>query len=296
MRQSIGVSLCIVSILFASRGVVFAQDTWDTDCSFLWNVNPELYAQSVVKSIEDDEKPALKIFENKDMSVALSHMKQYCCSQKLLAEDSCSWVERAHPYYPESPYIFDHLMYVWMKKMDGIQQDCDVLWMSCETREYDVDPVERRQFITEVAQNTKWFAPWYLLAKFKEARWDETSYWDSEKPTMFKAFDRMCQDAVSIRYAVNVPQNVIKDWNQSGSSLAALCRQVTAERYTQEATYVRTLQIEKWTKFLVDNLKAYLNEYFINKRMADLVGKYAELDGCFSMVSRYVDKTAQCNQ
>lgn len=275
---------------------LFAQYDGQTDCGFIGNSDPGLYAQAVVKAIEKTDKPQLQIYTNDDMGVALSHMKQYCCSANLLAEEACSWVDRAKPYHPQSPYIFDHLMYVGMKKMDGIQEDCDILWISCEPREYQIKPVEWRDKINEIGRDTKWYPPGQIMNTYTEYRWDKESYGDKSTPTMLKAYERMCKDAVSIRYAVWVPETVSNDYKQNTDSLALLCEITVQERRAREAAYVRTLQVEKWTKFVVDNLKAYLNEYFINKRMADLVWKYWEMDACFSMVSRYVEKTSQCNQ
>jgi hypothetical protein len=67
-------------------------------------------------------------------------------------------------------------------------------------------------------------------------------------------------------------------------------------RYAVELQYVRTLMVEKWMQYLVNNMRSYMFEYFTENRMADLMDKYNKLYSCFVMVLRYAERTKCCNE
>ena len=79
---------------------------------------------------------------------ALTNLKAYCCS--MVIPGSCTQAEKDNlpkDYYPESAYLFDHLVDVAMRRLDGIQ-----------TLAYNLEPdptgKARREHITKTADDT----------------------------------------------------------------------------------------------------------------------------------------------
>lgn len=289
-------SMLIIFAMVLFFWSTFAQSSDQTDCNDLGWADPAVYPNTVVKSLVDQWKEELEIFTDQDMSVALSHLQQYCCSTNQLTEERCNQIKIPwKKYFPESPYIFDHLMYVWMKKMDWIQEHCDQIWISCETRKYAVSPVTWREEITTIWENTKWYPPSLILEKWRLYRWQADSVLDPNKRTIYKAYNWMCNDIVNIRNSVgnnSWVSDLLVSW---GKNISTLCEETINRRYWMESSYVRSLQLEKWTKYFVDNMKSYMKDYFIESRMSDLVTKYASMNSCFTMVLKYVQKTSCCN-
>lgn len=287
--------LTVLILLMWMFGIVFAQSWSNNDCNEFGNVKSNTYPKSVKDSIKEMKRDKLLIFTDKDMSVALNHLKLYCCDKGN--KSSCDTKQDTpRKRYPESPYIVDQLMYVGMKKLDGNQEHCDILGIDCQPEDYDVDPVEWRDTINEIAEDTKWYPPSMVYWKFEETWWSMDAIVDNDEPTLAKAYRALCNDLWSIRASVWSNQWVV-EWKMLwGKTIEELCHERAQFRFRQEAQYVRLLQLEKWRKYFMDNLKSYLNTYFIDSRLVWLMWKYASLDSSFATVLRYVEKTTCCNK
>jgi hypothetical protein len=61
-----------------------------------------------------------KFLPSDNFTTVISNLKAYCCSQNLIP---CSKDEKSNlpeKNYPESPYLFDHLTDMSMRRLDGI--------------------------------------------------------------------------------------------------------------------------------------------------------------------------------
>jgi len=118
---------------------VFAQSWNANDCNEFGSNSPPKYVDAVIEWIERMKRDELTVFTDQDMMIALNHLKFHCCESWDLSDDTCASIpEPERRWYPESPYIVDQLMYIWMKKLDGNQEHCDILWIDCQPRKYDV--------------------------------------------------------------------------------------------------------------------------------------------------------------
>ncbi|MDP2669476.1 MAG: hypothetical protein Q8O99_00225 [bacterium] len=109
----------------------------------------------------------LKIFTDKDLKAALRFHQQYCCERRL-SDEKCEGKLDGEKYYPESPYIFDHLITVGMRKFDGVEENCDILGIDCTTADNQKQLVERRKAVKELALDTDGSPPSQLLELFKK--------------------------------------------------------------------------------------------------------------------------------
>lgn len=294
-----GLVICVCAITMATLGwKAFAQSTSSYDCGALAADDYLLYPTAVKRVIQTLDYDKLEVFTDKDLRTSLTHVQSYCCEIWQIAKEICE--EKSLPLkekiYTESPYLADHLMYVGMKKLDWNQEHCDVLWIDCQPESYDVDPVERRDDITEIAEDVQWYPPSIIHQKFIESRWEARDLVGTTPYTLSKAYRAMCNDLSVIIQSSAEDGGV--SWLLVGwwKSVEELCLERVSQRYVQESQYVRLLMLEKGRTYFIDNIASYVNNYFLDSRMQWLMWKYATLDGCFASVLRYVQKTSCCNE
>lgn len=152
-------------LMITTIGGVFADDTVN-DCNLVANKK------------YDDSMQMYSVLEGKYQNVipktayekALIHLKAYCCNQKQIL---CSKEETdslpKEKTYPASPYLFDHLIDITMRRLDGIQELVYGL---------DVDPagLARRNLITKAANEING-------EQAKTIKKEYTAYWTLHKKT-----------------------------------------------------------------------------------------------------------------
>ena len=278
---------------------VHAQIASSNDCVWFGNVDPLLRPSVVQQRIDLHNKDQLTIYTDQDLIMSVIHLQNHCCDSWQLSDESCNAINKVpNKWYPESPFIVDQLMFIWMKKLDWVYEDCRRLWIDCVTRVYEVDPVVRRDEITTIAESTRWYPPSYIFELFRKT-WiwnvDFSDIVSLDSPTLAKAYWAMCNDLDTLRFVTWI-QSWSVDVRATGwNSVMQLCLDRIRNRYIQEENYVKSLQIEKWTQYFTDNLKAYLYDYFIDTRLSWLMWKYTTLDSCFQTILRYIQKTSCCN-
>lgn len=292
----------VVWVLFGSPGAVEAQNQAPNDCANLVKVDPNTFPQAFENSREKRGERRLGVFTDKDMTVAVKHLQAHCCTSRIAWTESCENVDIPNKkIYTESPFLVDHLMYIGMKKFDGIQDDCDALWIDCQPRDLPVDPVAWRTEIREIGEDIKWYPPSMIQNKFSE-NWSVKENNDSwswspvtDGSTFPNAYNYMCNDLQNITSIM-----ADSDWTSwvaspSGQSIWDWCRTLIRQRIAREQNYIQSLMVEKWRKYMLDNVKSYVYKYFIDDRLASLMGKYTDLDACFRNVLKKIDKTSCCN-
>lgn len=147
-----------------------AQSADPTDCNETSNYSEDQYVQKVKEELSRSSTyPTLKIFTDKDLKTALRFHQQYCCEHRV-GDEKCEGKLDGKKYYAESPYIFDHLVAVGMRKFDGVEDNCDVLGIDCTTADNQKQLIERREAVREIALDTDGSPPAELLELFKKYR------------------------------------------------------------------------------------------------------------------------------
>ena len=283
-------------LLIGSFSFVVAQVVDSTDCTDTSNYSEDGYVQKVLENLQKEKSIyyPLRIFTDKDLKTVIRHHQQACCERRI-GEEKCAWKLDDKHYYPESPYIFDHLIYVGMRKFDAVQTHCDILGIDCTTREGSTLFRDRRTKVRSLAEDTDGVPPAQLMESFKEYRWDPEDFTKKEgENKIANVYFLMCNEAGAIRKSVWFAQTDIDIDLTNGRWLEATCRDLVQQRYVEEAAYVQTLMVEKWIDYMYKNLKNYLQHYFIDNRMNALVDKFGKMDTCFNMVLKYITKTSCC--
>lgn len=201
----------------------YAQTHAGDDCNETSNYSEDGYVQKVKEVLsKNSEIKELKIFTDKDLKTALRYHQQYCCEDRV-QETKCTGKLDGKKYYPESPYLFDHLITVGMRKFDGVQKNCDILGIDCQTADGKKQLVERRESVKELALETDGNPPSQLFELFKKY-WGDPSAIDSgtknvgeDKDKMANAYMEMCREAVAIREAVTINTEAVDLKSTSGA-------------------------------------------------------------------------------
>lgn len=287
-------ALCIAQLFLFP--ITYADTSYGNDCVVYANTDVKKYPGVVEKWLEEWDLPSLQFYTPQDLETVVRHHQMACCEDVLMEDRAiCQQAQQemgdCENCYPHSTYFFDHLVNVGMRKFDGIQEHCDSLHISCEMNASAVRTQEWRERITEIAEDVEGYPPSLLMEEFLEY-WGDMSSEDINDPDKIaNAYYGLCQEAANVRSVIWV--NAVAD--SSSSDLYSRCRALVEERYMQEYQYVRTLMVEKWVQYFVQNTRDYLQDYFLKWRMDELVNKYARMDNCFTTVLRYATKTSCCS-
>lgn len=274
------------------------------ECNAYLTYSPEKYVEVVIKKFPD-----LSVFTQQDLKTALRHIQQFCCygGASLADESICKErnVLESPKYYGYSPFMIDHLWNIGMRKLDGIEDHCDTLDISCVGEDGSRVALERREKIQEIAKDIDWHPPSEIMELFIKMWWDATTLNEDKKKhkedhkyeKLRNIYSHMCTESENIWDYISSLAVANGDYGHDNIPwwVAKVCRDMIQERYLQEVNYVRTVMVEHGTHYVVNNLKDYQLKYFIQNRFSQLLQKYAQLEGCFVTVLKKTAPTPCCN-
>lgn len=273
-----------------------------TDCIEVARLDKSQFADAVIAALDKWLTNAvppvpsytLQIFTPKDLWTALYHTQQYCCQESTNSKD-CAWKLDGQHYFAESPYLIDHLVNVWMRKFNWIQEHCDALQIDCNTPSTNtVLMKEWRQEVTKVAEDIDGAPPSQLYELFKKYWWEEKDFIDSSKQWLLaNAYFTMCDEVVKIKQSFSL-LSPSKSVENQAAAWREWCRNLILQRYREEAAYVQSLMVSRWVAYVSNNMQAYLKTHFIDNRLNRFVDKIGNMDACFNMVLKYVTRTSCC--
>lgn len=295
--MSLGLVLGVVS----SFAIVSASNELHS-CHPVEDLDPPVRAQAMMQNIQDwkipevfkrNEITSLQIFTQEDLAIVATLLKRGCCEESVLKEETCNSATQGPNYQAQSAYLTDHLMMVGMTKLDGDTEICETIGLEgCDMADpvLDVEPVERREKIREIAQSTDWYSSKQILELFKLYWWDSQVYAPENNKKWFlpHAYMRLCAEVTMI--------GTISWLSSAELEINKNCIRAVQYRIEQENQYVETLMVEKWAQFVWNMMRDYLQKYFADQRLSWLVTKYWVLDACWRMVRRTVEKTDCCNE
>lgn len=293
-----------IVIVMLSLLIVFVHaddDIWD--CNFLesnslvgWdNVDPNLAAAMPKEAVEK----------------AIDHLIRYCCDSNKRTKELCD-ITNSDETYPESIYLFDHILDVYLRRLDARQEGenwSDLLY----NLEPDPDGLEWREYITKCGNDVKWLIPLEIKDKY-DAFWKKSletdlryldNYWlvqDNRKTeilkdislyetwTLYDKYNLACDIAnyISIERMLVPWITTLDEYNR--------CKDLTDARINNEYTYTQTILVKKADKLLTSNLKAYFGTYFVNNKLSILLQTIFDMNTSFWEVNKAVTKlTDQCS-
>lgn len=234
---------------------------------------------------------------------AYNHLKSYCCDINYLNSSSCSQSNN-NEIYPQSIYLFDHLLDVYLRRLDAKQKDDN--W---EDLLYGLEPdemwTEWRKFIIERGNDVKWSLPLEIKDKFS-SMWKLTTNvtnflgdtelniknWKNSFEENIKNYDNW-----TLWDKYNLACDISKYISESKLLLSTSklstkeynsCKKLTSARINNETIYTKTLLMQKANILLWSNMKSYLNTYFVSNKLNALQDKVFNMSTSFAEVNNAV--------
>ena len=306
--------LALIVWLFAFTSITSAAATWD--CSFTL---PETL---LVWRDENNTGNAIlanlaKAMPKEAIEKAYQHLKSYCCDVNISTD--CTQ-NNNNEIYPQSIYLFDHILDVYLRRLDAKQKDDN--W---EDLLYWLEPDEMwkewREFIIARGNDVKWTVPLEIKDKFSSMRKHSTNVtnfmgnydnwiklWKGgfeenlrnySYRTLWDKYNLACDVSKYIsEYKLLFPNSDSEQ--KSGSILKATeynaCKKLTKARINNETVYTQVLLMQKANVLLWSSVKSYLGTYFISNKLTALQEKVSNMASSFAEVNNAVwQLIPECN-
>ena len=293
--------LIFMIALFSFTAITSADNSlWD--CLFSLTNNTLNWWEN---SNESDEIIAnlAKAMPKEAIEKAVNHLKAYCCDINYLNSSSCSQSNN-NEIYPQSIYLFDHILDVYLRRLDAKQKDDN--W---EDLLYGLEPdemwTEWRKFIIERGNDVKWSLPLEIKDKFS-SMWKLTTNvtnflgdtelniknWKNSFEENIKNYDNW-----TLWDKYNLACDISKYISESKLLLSTSklstkeynsCKKLTSARINNETIYTKTLLMQKANILLWSNMKSYLNTYFVSNKLNALQDKVFNMSTSFAEVNNAV--------
>ncbi len=261
--------------LIFSLKFVFAESQFRYDCGLVWKYSKE----DVLKKLTESND--YNILNKQEIELAYQHLKNYCCDLDVLKDSECSdkWDN-----YASSPMLFDHLIDIWFRKLDG---DSSVSYTKL-----DPDWKERFEQKKEIFLQKEWKIPEIIFQKFSSF-WKDPSNPSQNGKLLQKYYD-LCNDIEKIY--TRVPLSLSSDFAKEYLNSELACRKLVSQRYRKEVDLISTIMIKQGKNRLIHNMKKYAKDDFSEDLLMNLFEKFAKFRGYFAVVySKIVEWTANCS-
>ena len=294
-----------IVILYSLASVTFAID--NNDCLFsLTNKTLDWWDENNTDPIKAN---LAKAMPKEAIEKAVSNLSSYCCD---INERDESWCTKTNDsIYPESVYLFDHILDVYLRRLDAKQKGdnwADLL--------YSLTPddmwLEWRTFITNIWNNAKGSLPLQITEKFS-AMWKLTnkvdSFQDSDDSTIKTRKNSLTWAIVNYdnwtlwdkyNLACDLAKYISEDYLYITSKKLTtqeynLCKSLVEKRITNEKTYTQLILMQKANVLLAWNMKSYLNTYFVANKLSELQDNVFNVSSLFWEVNTAVwELTPEC--
>lgn len=230
---------------------------------------------------------------------AFINLKAYCCAQKVIA---CTDEEKAilpKNAYPKSPYFFDQLFDVTMRRLDGVQSLAYGL-------EPDPTGKARREYTDQVAKDPNGAQAKTIEATYKEYR--TLHIWatkdlntvaknffakNNETLSLGDKYNKVCPLMKSFYEMIQSQPTII--WGKfETNSFFRKCDNLVSQRVSKESSYVKVLMITKSTQLLDETMKAYTRTYFVEEKLMNLWSLVNKVKDTFKTIVQQAAASKSC--
>ena len=296
--------LIFMIALFSFTTITSADNSiWDCFFPISVSINNRLYWWEETNQNDEIVANLAKAMPKEAIEKAVNHLKAYCCDIHYLDNASC-WQTNNNEIYPQSIYLFDHILDVYLRRLDAKQKNDN--W---EDLLYGLEPdemwAEWRNFIIERWNDVKWSLPLEIKDKFSSMRKlsaritnflgdNETNInnWKSsfeeniinyDNRTLWDKYNLACDISKYIS-----ERKLLLSTSKLSTSEYNSCKKLTEARINNEAVYTQVLLMQKGNKLLWSNMKSYLSTYFISTKLTALQEKVFNMATSFAEVNNAV--------
>ncbi len=157
------------------------QQNWSTNWFTIVNQSRETQNEFTNFLTIDEQKA---ILTKNDLNTAILNLKKYCCNNEKwwLKKDDKTCTEDISFYNDntlDSPYLFDHLFDVIMRRLNWLSGDNNIYTKTEMT--VDNSWAERREFITDKALSSEWASVQSIKTKYNQFRKWQSEYYIADK-------------------------------------------------------------------------------------------------------------------
>ena len=242
-----------------------------------------------------------KAMPKETIEKAFEHLKAYCCDSNILT--NCSQ-NNNNEIYPQSTYLFDHILDVYLRRLDAK-----------EGLLYGLEPDEIRKewrdFIMARGDDVKWTVPLEIKDKFS-SMWRQVAnvtnfmgdtelnmnLWKNSFEENIKNYDNWTLwDKYNLACDVSkyVSENKLF-FDKVKTTEYNACKKLTNARINNETVYTQSLLMQKANVLLWSSMKSYLGTYFISNKLTALQEKVSNMASSFAEVNNAVwQLIPECN-
>lgn len=228
------------------------------------------------------------------------NLKAYCCSQNLI---ECSKDEKTNlpkKNFPESANIFDHLLDINMRRLDGI---------SSLAYQKEVDPMAkiRREKINAIAADPKgkqamtieWLFTWYRNPhkKYIKNTTEVLKNYDTTNISILSMddkYNKLCEITKLIYENIQIKGTLsIGTYNES-NSFYKKCENMVRERVQRETQYTKLLMIQKSTQMFNTTFSTYTKTHFVEEKLMGLRNLITKVKDYFQTIVQQAPASKIC--
>mgnify|MGYP006948910720 CR=1 FL=1 len=240
------------------------------------------------------------------MEQAMINLKNFCCMERILTENSCDDDSRIDDNlsFPSSAYLYDHILDVSMRRLDAKAESdngADLMyWL-----EPDKSWKKWRDFITKHANSKDGSIPLQISNEFKEyweadthtlQTWKDNSNKIDELDKLWKSELEKYDDWNLINKYMGVCETSLYIYlsTPGDKDIATLklaynnCETLSNNRIKKEFDYTKAILMQKWNKLLYNNVKTYLDNYFSQNKLISLQQLVFNIKNTFNEINKAI--------
>ena len=150
----------------------WSSDNWFEIINKIWDTKDNNYSNFLTTEQQ------LKIIDKDSLNTAILNLKKYCCEKNLwtVTQETCS---KDKTFFNDnsldSPYLYDHLFDVIMRRLIWLTWDTNIYTKS--NMSVDNTWAKRRWWIDEQAESVSWSTPQTIIDEYQKF-WIQTSKYD----------------------------------------------------------------------------------------------------------------------
>ena len=275
-----GYALILVIITASMPLVSFWQSAATADCALVNSRNDKVSGISTNSDLLPEE--AIKR--------VTKNLRAYCCEQKYLRNTVdangndiivCDQDKDipTNGYFPQSTYLFDHLIDVMLRRLDGNE---NLIYPDVPVHEKGK---ERRELMRNYANNPDGNMPAAIVTSTNQ-------YWNIDNGVLHTLYNEVCDTANA--YYKNLRSNTPAA--RELPNAVKLCKELIREKTQYELMYARMIINLQANRMLGKSMTTHLVDYYANNRLMTLQSSIAEMVAAFTTVNRFVvEWTRQCS-
>ncbi len=239
------------------------------------------------------QTPYKEVLSVSGFKQALTNLKAYCCKNSDLLNCPKEEADKLpQKYFPASESLFDHLIDVAIRRLDGIT------WLAYALN--DPTGLERRTKITEIAKSAtgeqastieSLFTGYRTVHEYEDINVVINNYNKGTGTVSLKdKYDTVCRLMRDIYGGVaNTNKGLISN------SIINTCEGMVRDRVNREIGYTKILMVQKSNQLFDEGTKAYTKKYFVQEKLMALRNLITKVMDMFETIVQQAPASKTCS-